>query len=139
MTVVCERPVRFEDVDAARLVFFGRYFGYCHDAMEAVFAPLDRGYPGLILDRGIGFPAVHVEADYVAPLRYGDGVRISVDVLHIGHTSITLRYEMNRTSDGARVATIRHVVVVTRLASLRPEPIPDDVRALLERHRVGEG
>ena len=67
-----ERPVRFAEVDAARIVFFARYLDYCHDAIEALFGALDGGYAELTMKRGLGVPSVHVEIDYHAPLRYGD-------------------------------------------------------------------
>ena len=34
-----ERPVRFAEVDAARIVFFARYLDFCHDALEALSTP----------------------------------------------------------------------------------------------------
>jgi 4-hydroxybenzoyl-CoA thioesterase len=126
-----ERPVRFEDVDAAQIVFFAKFFSYCHEAMEAFFAPLDGGYVRLIMQRKIGLPAVHVEADFKTPLRYGDVARIDVTAPHVGTSSCTLVYDIYRASDGARAATIRHVCVVTDLVTITKIPIPDDVRAVL--------
>ena len=32
------RPVRFAEVDAARIVYFARYLDFCHDALEAFSA-----------------------------------------------------------------------------------------------------
>jgi 4-hydroxybenzoyl-CoA thioesterase len=57
-----ERPVRFADVDAARMVFFGRFCDYCHDALEALFEQIDGGYPRLTMVRDVGVPTVHIEA-----------------------------------------------------------------------------
>ncbi|MFO0672802.1 MAG: acyl-CoA thioesterase [Polyangiaceae bacterium] len=84
---VYERPVRFEDVDAAGIVFFARFLNYCHEAMEAFFGPLDGGYVRLINERHIGLPAVHLDVDYKAPLRYGDVARIEVTIPHVGRSS----------------------------------------------------
>ena len=78
------RPVRFEEIDAAGIVFFARYLHICHDAMEAVFAPLPGGYCALITQRRIGFPAVHTDCEFVAPLRYGDVVRVETSVVRAG-------------------------------------------------------
>ena len=39
-----ERPIRFEEVDAAGIVFFGRFSSYCHDAMERLFDAVSGGY-----------------------------------------------------------------------------------------------
>ena len=132
--IVHERPVRFEDVDAAGLVFFGRFLGYCHDAMERLFDALDGGYVALITKRRVGFPAVKVVAEYKAPLRYGDVVRIELTVARIGVTSATLRYEMSRADSGAHVATIEHVVVCSDIATTTKMPLPDDCRAALTAH-----
>ncbi len=134
--ITYERPVRFEDTDAAGLVFFGRFFGYAHEAMEALFSGLIGGYAHLIIDRKIGFPAVHVDADFKSPLRYGDTARISVDVTKIGNKSTTLRFTFARASDSKHVATVTHTCAVSDLVQLHAIPIPDDVRALLQTQLV---
>jgi 4-hydroxybenzoyl-CoA thioesterase len=128
------RRVRFEEIDAAGIVYFPRFFTFCHDAMEAMLEPLDGGYVGLVRDRKLGFPAVHVEADYASPLRFGDDVRVAVTVGRVGTSSVELGFELTRTDDGRPVAKIRHVVVMTDMAALKSHPLPDDVRALLETH-----
>ena len=66
--IVYERPVRFEDVDAANIVFFARFVTYAHEAMEHLFSRLDGGYPGLIVGRRVGFPAVHLDVAFAAPV-----------------------------------------------------------------------
>ncbi len=130
-----ERPIKFEDVDAANIVFFARFFNYGHEAMESLLGELDGGYARLILERKIGMPAVHCEADFMAPLRFGDVARIEVTVPRIGHRSCTYNYAFYRQKDGARIATLVHVCAVSDLVRLKSIPIPDDVRALLERHK----
>ncbi len=133
---VYEKAVRFEDVDAARIVFFARFLSYCHEAMEALLAPIDGGYASLVVDRHIGLPSVRVEADFVSPLRFGDVARIEVTVEHIGRTSCTFRYAMTNAKSGVHVARIRQVVVLSDLRELKKVAIPDDVRAVLETYRA---
>ncbi len=132
--VSLEHPIKFEDVDAANIVFFARFLNYAHEAMERFFAPLEGGYAGLILQRRIGLPAVRVEADYAAPVRYGETLRIETSVVRIGRRSATLRYRMVRTHDGVLAAELRHTVVTTDLVQLASVPMPEDVRALLSAH-----
>jgi 4-hydroxybenzoyl-CoA thioesterase len=130
-----ERPIRFEDVDAAQIVFFPRFFNYCHEAMEALFGALDGGYVRLITERHLGLPAVHVSCDFKSPLRYGDVARIDVSVVKVGTTSCTFRYDVARAKDGAHVATVTHTCVVSQLgAAMAKTSIPADVRAVLEAH-----
>ena len=76
-----ERAVRFEEVDAAGIAFFARFFNWCHEAMERFFDGVEGGYVGLITRRKVGFPAVHTQADWRAPLRYGDVMRIDTSVV----------------------------------------------------------
>jgi 4-hydroxybenzoyl-CoA thioesterase len=136
MSVLYERAVRFEEVDAAGIAFFARFFNWCHEAMERFFDGVPGGYVSLITKRKIGFPAVHLTADWRAPLRYGDVVRIETTVMKVGTTSATFRYSLTRTSDGEHVATIDHVTVATNLDTMKKQPLPDDCRSLLEAHRV---
>ena len=133
--IVHERAVRFEEVDAAGIVFFGRFLEYCHEAMERFFDGVPGGYVGLITKRRLGFPAVHVDASWKAPLRYGDAMRIEVTVPQVGTTSCTLRHRFVRKSDGVEVAVVEHVTVCSALDTLEKTPLPDDCRALLESHR----
>jgi 4-hydroxybenzoyl-CoA thioesterase len=132
--ITFDRPVRFEDVDAAQIVFFARFFGYCHDALEAFFAELEGGYSNLVMHRHVGFPAVHVESDFKSPLKYGDTARIAVSVTKIGTKSATFRFDITRNATTTAVATVIIVHAITDLTKLRAIDIPADVRALLEKH-----
>jgi len=133
---VFERPVRFDEVDAAGILFFARFFNYAHDAMEAFFGQLPGGYVQLINERKIGLPAVHVDADFLSPLRFGDVTRIEVSTVHIGRSSCAFRHSMSRAADGKKVAVVKHVCAATDLASMKSLPIPDDMRALMSRYLV---
>ncbi|MBX3262621.1 MAG: acyl-CoA thioesterase [Labilithrix sp.] len=134
MSVIYRRAVRFEEVDAAGIAFFARFFNWCHEAMERFYDDVPDGYVGLITRRRVGFPAVHLTADWRSPLRYGDVANIETSVTRIGTTSATLRYVLTREADGVHVATIEHVTVATDLDTMTKRPLPDDCRALLERH-----
>src|SRR5262245_15417998 len=72
------RQVRFQDVDAAGIVFFARLFEYFHDALVAW---MDGA--GMVLHRALkagawGAPLKHAEADFLRPLRFGDEISIAV-------------------------------------------------------------
>jgi 4-hydroxybenzoyl-CoA thioesterase len=134
--VVLERAVRFDEVDAAGIVFFAQIVAYVHEAMEHFFEQLEGGYPRLIMERRVGVPAVKLAADFSAPLRYGDRMRIETTVARIGGRSAELLYRIHRERDGVLCATLRHTVVVTDLDKLASREMPADVRAALEAHLV---
>jgi len=135
--IVSERPIKFEEVDAAAIVFFARFVTYAHEAMENFFGDLEGGYARLILERKVGLPAVHVDMSFSVPLSYGDTLRIETSVARVGHRSATLHYRMIRQRDGALAAEIRHTVVTTDLGTLKSCDMPKDIRALLEAHLEG--
>jgi 4-hydroxybenzoyl-CoA thioesterase len=131
-----ERPIRFEEVDAAGIVFFGRFASYCHDAMERFFDSLPGGYSSMVMERKVGFPAVHVTSDFKAPIRYGDIARITGTVTKIGTTSVNFSFSLTRASDGVQVATMSHVHVCTDLKTMTKLVVPADIRAALAPHRT---
>ena len=134
-----ERDVRFQEVDAAGMAFFPNFGVWAHEAMEAFFDPLDGGYVSLIRDRRVGLPAVRVETEFSAPLRFGDRVTVQTSVAHLGTRSLTLRYRFVRRADGVVCGEMRHTVVTTDLDRLRSCDMPEDVRRLAEAHLDAEG
>ncbi len=132
--ITLARSVRFEEVDAAGIVFFARFFAYAHEAMEAFFADVDGGYAGLIMTRRVGLPAVKTAAEYASPLRYGESFRIETTATRVGGRSADLRYVF--ASGDRHVAVVTHTVVTSDLVAMRSCEMPDDVRRVLERHLV---
>lgn len=136
--IVTERSAKFEEVDAAGIVFFGQFVTYAHEAMERFFDQVEGGYVDLITRRRIGFPAVKLSSEFHAPLRYGDGLRIETTVAHLGNRSARFRYRMKRDEGGELVAELDHTVVITDLDAMRSIDMPDDVRAALAAHVEAE-
>ena len=122
--------VRFGDVDHAGIVYYPRYFEYFHTAFEEMFA---EGYRHIVDDRSIGFPAVRVECDFHAPLRFGDLVEVEVTCDRTGRSSVTLHYRAVK--DGVATAEARITCAAVDMKVLRSIPIPDDLRARFESLR----
>jgi 4-hydroxybenzoyl-CoA thioesterase len=136
---VFERPIRFDEVDPAGIVFFARYANFAHEAIEGFFEDLEGGYPALIQKRRIGLPIVRYEADFLAPLRYGDRMRVETSVTQLGKTSATFTHEVKNAATLELCAVLRQVVVTVALDAFRPTPMPADVRDKLESHRTSGG
>jgi 1,4-dihydroxy-2-naphthoyl-CoA hydrolase len=62
------QKVRFQDVDAAGLLFFGRYFDVIHDAYVSFLEEMGEPLPRVLSSRAWAAPLRHVECDYMAPL-----------------------------------------------------------------------
>lgn len=134
--------VRFGDCDPAAIVYFPRYFDFFHQAMETWFpARLGFGYDEFVRDRKLGFPAVHTEADFERPSRFGERIEIHMRVSKLGRSSISFDYEVFG-ADGLRRATGRSVCVVMNLDDRSPEhgravEMPAELRARIEAFGVG--
>jgi 4-hydroxybenzoyl-CoA thioesterase len=132
---IYQRAVRFEEVDAAGIVYFPKIVSYAHEAMEDFFDSIEGGYPGLIMERRLGLPAVKLESEFSAPLRYGDEFRIETSVAELGGRSVVFRFRILRVSNDQLCATLHHTVVMSDLRALKSVDMPADVRTLLEHHR----
>ncbi|MBK8013339.1 MAG: acyl-CoA thioesterase [Deltaproteobacteria bacterium] len=88
--------VRFQDCDPAGVVFFARVFEFFHDAYAAFLADAGLPLPRLLAEKAFMTPIVHAEADYQTPLRCGDEIRTTLSSLQLGHSSMTLRYRLEK-------------------------------------------
>jgi 4-hydroxybenzoyl-CoA thioesterase len=125
--------VRFGDLDAAGIAYYPNLVNFLHEAFEDFFVGhVGRSYPDAFKE-GLGCPTVKVEMTFLAPVRYGDQVRIQVSVEHIGRTSLRMRYE--GAVDGRPVFSARNTMVIVDLKDFRPTPIPGWLRERLETAR----
>lgn len=131
-------PVRFGDVDLARIVYYPRIAHYCHVAFEEFF---EKGvkipYPGLVDSRRLGFPTVRMETDFESPLRYGMTIHAGVAIEKLGTKSVTFGFEFRAASDGPLLARSRNVTVCVDMDSLKSQPVPDDLREAFARFLTG--
>lgn len=131
-------PVRFDDVDAAGLVYYPRLLHYCHLGLEDFFTAVGPcSYAHLITVRRRGFPTVHLEADFRSPLRYGDMVRLTVTVEAVGQKSVRFLYALHVGAAATPAAVVKVVTVYMDLAAGTGIALDADVRAALEPHATG--
>jgi 4-hydroxybenzoyl-CoA thioesterase len=138
MAYTSTQKIRFDDVDGAGIVYYPRFLHLCHAAFEDFFddvAPFS--YPALIRDRRLGFPTVHIEADYKAPLAYGDTAVVTVGVTRVGTSSIGTRYEIRRRRDSVLSFTADITAVLIDLDTGRPVPLTDELKAVFSRYLQG--
>ena len=125
--------VRFGDVDHAGIVYYPHFFIYFHEAFEDFFNDAGISYVQLLDERRIGFPTVHVETDFKAPLRYGDSLDVDLTVMRLSERSATMRYTGYRHRDGQLCVICAITMACIDLDSFKARVIPPDIRALFER------
>ena len=85
-----KRRIAFHETDAAGVVYFANFFRLAEEAETHALASL-----GNIVTRdGYLYPRVHVEADYLAPLRFFDEVSVHACIIRTGSSSMRWKFEI---------------------------------------------
>jgi 1,4-dihydroxy-2-naphthoyl-CoA hydrolase len=123
------QTVRFQDVDAAGIVFFARVFDYFHDAYVAFLRARGAPLEDALHDGAWVAPLRHAEADYRRPLRFADALTITVTVLGLEETEFRLGYRIETGEGVACEGETVHVSVDPH--TFRRAPIPEILRQAL--------
>lgn len=91
MAFLYQRHVAFADTDAAGVVHFSRLLCYVEEAEHALLD--DLGIPLMGSgDKAGGWPRVHVDCDYFAPLGPGADVEVILIPEKVGRTSVSWNF-----------------------------------------------
>lgn len=127
-----EERVRWGDVDAARIIFYGAYIRFFEIAETELFRDVGLPY-GVIFDEiDLWLPRVHLECDFHRVAQLDDLLEVSVYVGRIGNKSIQLNFEVRRKGEEELVATAHFIMVAVRKDTLESVPIPDLLRERLK-------
>lgn len=127
-----EERVRWGDVDAARIIFYGAYIRFFEIAETELFRAVGLPY-GVIFDEiDLWLPRVHLECDFHRVAQLDDLLEVSVYVGRIGNKSIQLNFEVRRQGEEELVATAHFIMVAVRKDTLESVPIPDLLRERLK-------
>jgi len=132
-----EERVRWGDVDAAGIIFYGSYIRFFEIAETELFRAVGLPY-GVVFDElNIWLPRVHLECDFHRAAQLDDLLEVSVWVGKIGTTSLRLNFEVRRRDRDDKIeenliATAHFVLVSTRRGNLHPVPVPEELRRALK-------
>lgn len=127
--------VRWGECDPAGIAFYPRFFEWtdaCSGRLHELLGVKRAGGAQLH-----GLPLVGVTAEFLAPAVAGDELEVRAWVVSVGRTSLGLRYEFVRVTDGVVLArTTERRVHVTRdpLGAMKPAPLSDAMRDALAPH-----
>ena len=130
-------PVRFQDVDAGGVLFFGRIFDYCHQAYEEFVATSGVDTAHYFAGAEYLVPIAHAEADYRAPIRHGERVAVSIEVTRVGRASFRLSYRVTGPKGDLRVEAASVHAFVDR-STMKAIPIPAPLREFFLGHLARE-
>lgn len=91
---IYKRRIAFHETDAAGVVYFANFFHLAEEAEVHALASLG----DITSQTGYLYPRVHVEADYLTPLRFFDEMSVHACITRIGSSSMEWKFEIFRGS-----------------------------------------
>lgn len=133
-----EERVRWGDVDAARIIFYGAYIHFFEYAETELFREVGLAYGRMFDELKIWLPRVHLECDFRRAARLDDLLEVSVYVGRFGTKSMKLNFEVRRKSEVELIATAHFVLAAVKQDTFETVPIPAELRERLAPYTANE-
>ncbi len=129
-----EERVRWGDVDAASIIFYGAYIHFFEFAETELFRTVGLPYGVMFDELDIWLPRVHLECDFHRAARLDDLLEVSVYVGRFGNKSMRLNFEVRRKDEEDLIATAHFVLAAVKRETFETVPIPKELRQRLARY-----
>ena len=137
-TFTIEERVRWGDVDAARIIFYGAYIHFFEYAETELFRAVGLHYGVMFDELKIWLPRVHLECDFHRIAQLDDLLVVSVYVGRFGTKSMRLNFEVRRKGSEELVATAHFVLAAVNQDTFETVPIPSELREKLAPYTADE-
>ena len=119
-----EVRVYYEDTDAGGIVYYANYLKFFERARTEWLRALGIGQQLLLEEHDAMFVVKNVSADYHAPAKLDDALKLTLVIEKLGRASVVFRQEAWR---GQTLLNTARVKVGCVDAALRPRALPDAV------------
>ena len=121
-----------EGNDNANIAYYPRIYDLAHRFFEESWEKIcGISYPEMINEKRIGFPIVHIETDFISPIRYGDSVTATIWISKVGVKSCTWNYEFHN-QNGVLLWSSEQITVCVNMDSMKYVEIPNYLRSGLK-------
>lgn len=135
---VVEEYVRWSDVDYAGIIFYGSYVRFFEIAETELFRAAGVPYSEVFDRFGIWLPRAHLSCDFKYPARLDDCLRVGVYFTRFGTSSIGINFDVLHVKGAQLAAAGREVLVCVDRKTMRPQPLPPELRGLLQPFALDE-
>ena len=122
-----EERIRWGDVDAARIIFYGAYIRFFEFAETELFRAVGLPYSMMFDDLDIWLPRAHISCDFHRPAQLDDLLVVCAFVRRIGTKSVTLNFEVRKKGESELIAEAKFVLVSVRRDSFETVPVPQQL------------
>ena len=112
MPFIYPRTVRFQDTDAAGIVYFANVLAICHEAYEESLATSGINLKLFFSNPDIAIPIIHASVDFFRPMFCGDKVSIHLSPCQLGNDNFEINYIVMSADERQIIKAItRHVCI----------------------------
>lgn len=122
--------VRYSECDAQGIVFNANWFLFVDVAMTEFWRHTLDGYMGLPKQYGVEVVMAQNGANFRQPAYFDDEIKVTPTVTKLGNSSLRMEFTVTRGDDLLWEAFAIYVFV--NHETMRPTPIPDDIRVKLQ-------
>ncbi|MBW4561464.1 MAG: acyl-CoA thioesterase [Mojavia pulchra JT2-VF2] len=133
MPFTYNRSVRFQDTDAAGVVYFANVLAICHEAYEESLAASGINLKVFFSNPTVAFPIVHANVDFLRPIFCGDKLIVSLMPQKLGLDKFEIAYEITVSDVLVAKAITRHVCIDA--ISRSKQEFPSEINQWLETNR----
>jgi 4-hydroxybenzoyl-CoA thioesterase len=139
MTFRTRLRYRFGDIDDAGIAYYPKLLHYFHCAFEDWWSDaLQRPYAQVMRDDKLGLPAVKLEAEFYAPVRYGDEPWVHLGVLRLGASSVEFGFWMTLGDEPKPLCRARVLTAAVHMDTMQKRPLPDEWRPRFQQFALRE-
>ena len=126
MTFRTRLRYRFGDIDDAGIAYYPKLLHYFHCAFEDWWSDgLGHSYAKLMHDDKHGFPTVKIDAEFFAPVVYGDEPEVHIGVLRMGGSSLTLGFWMTKNGSKKPLCRARIITAAVDMDTMKKRELPE--------------
>ncbi len=129
--------VRYSEVDAQAIVFFGNYLTYFDSAHNEYMRTLSFDYLHFVEHHNKDIHIVKAVVEYHSPARFDDELEVYVRTSYIGRSSMKVCFEVYPVDGEELTTTAQFVVVAADQESMKSVPWPETlVQEIIEREVI---
>lgn len=117
--------VRYAEVDAQGIVFFGNYASYFDAAHTEYMRALPFDFMHVCEESGADFHIVRMDTEFHAPARFDEEIEVYVRTAYIGRSSMRVKFEAYRAGSECLLTSSRFIIVNTDQATMSSTPWPE--------------
>jgi acyl-CoA thioester hydrolase len=127
MKVSVPFEVLWGDADPSGWIYYGAALRYVAEAEAKLFRKIGL-LTNQMMEEGYANPRVHLEVDYIQPLRVHDQGLIFAWIEKVGNSSVTMAFELTNEDQTKTYIKGSLVTVIISFENEKPLPVPDWIK-----------